>query len=80
MAITNFVITVVALAAAASLMSRDVRSSTTMLRRNMKQLRVWMEEAAVEAKKPGEQQPKLPGADKKPPGANQEFPGKDPSA
>jgi hypothetical protein len=75
MAITNFVITAAAVAAVASLMSRDVRSSTAMLRRNMKQIRVWMEEAAVEAKKPGEP-PKLPGSDKKPP----EFPGKDPSA
>lgn len=74
MAITNFVITAAAVAAVASLMSRDVRSSTSMLRRNMKQMRVWLEDAAVEAKKPGEQ-PKLPGSsDKKPP----EF--KDPSA
>ena len=67
---TNFIVTAAAVAAVASLMSRDVRSSTSMLRRNMRQLRVWMEEATVEAK-PGES-PKLPGKDKKPP----EFPGK----
>jgi hypothetical protein len=46
-------------------MRHDVRSSTSVLRRNMKQMRVWMEEAAADVK-PGEQT-KLPGGDKKPP-------------
>jgi len=76
MAITNFIITAAAVAAVASLMSRDVRGSTSMLRRNMKQLRVWVEDAAVEAKKPGMGEPPKLQGDKKPP----EFPGKDPSA
>ena len=71
MAITNFVMTAAAVAVVASLMRHDVRGSTSMLRRNMRQMRVWMEEAAADVK-PGEQA-KLPGADKKPPH-------KDPSA
>ena len=70
MAITNFVMTAAAVAVVASLMRHDVRSSTSVLRRNMRQVRVWMEEAAA-AVKAGEQT-KLPG-EKKPP-----F--KDPSA
>lgn len=65
MAITNFVMTAAAVAVVASLMRHDVRSSTSVLRRNMKQMRVWMEEAAADVK-PGEQT-KLPGGDKKPP-------------
>lgn len=71
MALTNFVMTAAAIAVVASLMRHDVRSSTSMLRRNMRQMRSWMEEAAADVK-PGEQT-KLPGADKKPPH-------KDPSA
>ena len=71
MAITNFVMTAAAVAVVASLMRHDVRSSTSVLRRNMRQMRVWMEEAAADVK-PGEQT-KSPGADKKPPH-------KDPSA
>ena len=71
MAITNFVMTAAAVAVVASLMRHDVRSSTSVLRRNMRQMRVWMEEAAADVK-PGEQT-KIPGADKKPPH-------KDPSA
>ena len=65
------VVTAAAVAVVASLMRHDVRSSTSVLRRNMRQMRVWMEEAAADVK-PGEQT-KLPGADKKPPH-------KDPSA
>jgi hypothetical protein len=61
MAITNFIITAAAVAAVASLMSRDVRGSTSMLRRNMKQLRVWVEDAAVEAKKPVRPNPEARG-------------------
>ena len=50
MAWTNFVITVGAIAAVASLMRTDVKSSTRMLRNNMKQIRVWMEESAADIK------------------------------
>ena len=45
MAWTNFVITGVAIVAVASLMRSDVRTSTAMLRRNVKTLRQMMEEA-----------------------------------
>ena len=42
---TNFVITGAAIVAVASLMRSDVRTSTAMLRRNVKTLRQMMEEA-----------------------------------
>jgi len=45
MAWTNFVITGAAIVAVASLMRSDVRTSTAMLRRNVKTLRQMMEEA-----------------------------------
>ena len=75
MAITNFIMTAVAVAAVASLMRSDVRGSTAMLRRNVKQIRVWMEEAATEAKPGDGPTPKLP-----PPTNDKKPPTKDPSA
>ena len=42
---TNFVITGAAIVAVASLMRSDVRTSSAMLRRNVKTLRQMMEEA-----------------------------------
>ena len=50
MAMTNFILTAAAVAAVASMMRYDVRGSTSMLRRNMRQVRIWMEEASAEAK------------------------------
>ena len=50
MAWTNFVLTVAGVAAVASLMRTDVRTSTRMLRHNLKQIRVWMEEGAADIK------------------------------
>ena len=50
MAVTNFILTAAAVAAVASMMRYDVRGSTSMLRRNMRQVRIWMEEVGVEAK------------------------------
>ena len=47
---TNFILTAAAVAAVASMMRYDVRGSTSMLRRNMRQVRIWMEEASAEAK------------------------------
>ena len=47
---TNFILTAAAVAAVASMMRYDVRGSTSMLRRNMRQVRIWMEEAGAEAK------------------------------
>ena len=50
MAVTNFILTAEAVAAVSSMMRYDVRGSTSMLRRNMRQVRIWMEEVGVEAK------------------------------
>ena len=47
MAMTNFILTAAAVAAVASMMRYDVRGSTSMLRRNMRQVRIWMEEASA---------------------------------
>ena len=47
---TNFILTAAAVAAVASMMRYDVRGSTSMLRRNMRQVRIWIEEASAEAK------------------------------
>mgnify|MGYP004409570863 FL=1 len=70
MAVTNFILTAAAVAAVASMMRYDVRGSTSMLRRNMRQVRIWMEEASAEAKN-GEM-PKI--------GDKTKPPTKDPSA
>ncbi len=67
---TNFILTAAAVAAVASMMRYDVRGSTSMLRRNMRQVRIWMEEASAEAKN-GEM-PKI--------GDKTKPPTKDPSA
>ena len=70
MAMTNLILTAAAVAAVASMMRYDVRGSTSMLRRNMRQVRIWMEEASAEAKN-GEM-PKI--------GDKTKPPTKDPSA
>ena len=67
---TNFILTAAAVAAVASMMRYDVRGSTSMLRRNMRQVRIWIEEASAEAKN-GEM-PKI--------GDKTKPPTKDPSA
>ena len=67
---TNFILTAAAVAAVASMMRYDVRGSTSMLRRNLRQGRIWMEEASAEAKN-GEM-PKI--------GDKTKPPTKDPSA
>jgi hypothetical protein len=73
MAVSNFLMTAAAIAAVATLMSKDIRKTTTTLRQNVKQIRVWMEEAGAEASKIGEEAAKKLPEGKKPP-----F--KDPSA
>ena len=67
---TNFILTAAAVAAVASMMRYDVRGSTSMLRRNMRQVRIWMEEASAEAK--NVEMPKI--------GDKTKPPTKDPSA
>ncbi len=54
MAWTNFVITGAAIVAVASLMRSDVRTSSAMLRRNVKTLRKMMEEAVSNTTNAGE--------------------------
>mmetsp|Transcript_48728 Transcript_48728/g.156041 ORF Transcript_48728/g.156041 Transcript_48728/m.156041 type:complete len:85 (-) Transcript_48728:353-607(-) len=44
MAWTNFIITAAALGGAFALMRTDIRGSTRMLSKNMKHIRVWLEE------------------------------------
>lgn len=51
MALTNFLITVGVLGAAAMLLRSDIRSSGKMLQRNVKTIRTWMEEAQEAAPK-----------------------------
>lgn len=47
MALSNFVMTVVGIGAVAMLMKTDVRTSASMLRRNLKHIRTWLEEASA---------------------------------
>ena len=47
MAWSNFIVTVGGILAVASLMRTDVRHSSAMLRRNMKQIRKWVEDGTA---------------------------------
>lgn len=49
MGLSNFVVTVVGVGALAMLMKTDVRSSASMLRRNLKHIRTWLEETSASA-------------------------------
>ncbi len=54
MAISNFVVTIVGISAVAMLMKTDVRTSASMLRRNLKHMRSWLEEASAAGAATGE--------------------------
>jgi len=54
MALSNFVMTVVGVGAVAMLMKTDVRTSASMLRRNLKHIRSWLEEASSASGTTGE--------------------------
>ena len=54
MAISNFVVTIVGISAVAMLMKTDVRTSASMLRRNLKHMRSWLEEANAAGSARGE--------------------------
>lgn len=58
MALTNFLITVGVIGAAAMLLRSDIRSSGKMLQRNMKTIRTWMEEAQEGSSKAIKSEPK----------------------
>jgi len=70
MAWSNFLITAAGLGSVMYLMRGDVRHSATILRRNVKTMRSWIEEGAAEFKniekevKQVEQSSKPPGSDK----------------
>ncbi|KAF2941153.1 hypothetical protein DAI22_03g327000 [Oryza sativa Japonica Group] len=49
MALTNFVLTVAAVGAAALLFTTDIRKSGAMFRRNARQIRAWLEEESASA-------------------------------
>lgn len=66
MAITNFILTVVGVGAVAMLMSKDVRQSSSMLRRNMRHIRTWLEEQGAAAEQATKQDIKQV-TDRKPP-------------
>ncbi|KAJ0963372.1 hypothetical protein J5N97_028494 [Dioscorea zingiberensis] len=57
MALTNFIVTVAAVTAAVVLFRSDVRQSATMFRRNVRQIRQWLEEESASAAKSAERSP-----------------------
>ncbi|KAL4452282.1 hypothetical protein ABPG75_007944 [Micractinium tetrahymenae] len=66
MAITNFILTVVGVGAVAMLMSKDIKQSSAMLRRNMRHIRTWLEEQGAAAEQAAKQEVKQV-AERKPP-------------
>ncbi|KAL4441264.1 hypothetical protein ABPG77_011501 [Micractinium sp. CCAP 211/92] len=58
MALTNFILTVVGVGAVAMLMSKDIRQSSAMLRRNMRHIRTWLEEQGAAAEQAAKQEVK----------------------
>ncbi|KAM0937382.1 hypothetical protein DsansV1_C25g0187861 [Dioscorea sansibarensis] len=59
MALTNFVVTVAAVTAAVLLFRSDVKQSASIFRRNVRQIRQWLEEESASATKSAERaQPK----------------------
>lgn len=51
MGLTNFVLTVAGVTAAVLLLRSDVKQSATIFRRNVRQIRQWLEEESVAASK-----------------------------
>ncbi|KAI8101850.1 hypothetical protein M9434_006914 [Picochlorum sp. BPE23] len=64
MGVSNFIVTVVGVGAIAMLMKTDVRTSASMLRRNLRHIRSWMEETAATSEQTATKQIK---SGKKPP-------------
>ncbi|XP_008797005.1 uncharacterized protein LOC103712301 [Phoenix dactylifera] len=54
MALTNFILTVVGVSAAVLLLRSDVKQSATIFRRNVRQIRQWLEEESTSAAKSAE--------------------------
>jgi hypothetical protein len=51
MALTNFILTVVGVGAVVMLLRSDVKQSATIFRRNVRQIRQWLEEESASAAK-----------------------------
>jgi hypothetical protein len=51
MALTNFILTVVGVGAAVMLLRSDVKQSASIFRRNVRQIRQWLEEESASAAK-----------------------------
>jgi hypothetical protein len=49
MALTNLILTVVGVGAAVMLLRKDVKQSSTMLRRNLRHIKTWLEEESTAA-------------------------------
>ncbi|XP_020095038.1 uncharacterized protein LOC109714749 [Ananas comosus] len=54
MALTNFILTVVGVSAAVLLLRSDVKQSAAIFRRNVRQIRQWLEEESASAAKTAE--------------------------
>ncbi|XP_078436321.1 uncharacterized protein LOC144707073 [Wolffia australiana] len=54
MALTNFILTVAGVTAAVLLFRSDVKQSAAVFRRNVRQIRHWLEEESASAAKNGE--------------------------
>ncbi|WOK99602.1 hypothetical protein Cni_G08314 [Canna indica] len=54
MALTNFIVTVVGVGAAILLLRGDVKQSAAIFRRNVRQIRNWLEEESASASKTAE--------------------------
>ncbi|XP_018443937.1 uncharacterized protein LOC108815906 [Raphanus sativus] len=69
MGLTNFILTVAGVGAVVMLLKGDVKQSATVLRRNVKQIRNWLEEEssaaskAAQTTKPKEIETKVPEKD-----------------
>ncbi|KAI5651084.1 hypothetical protein M9H77_37089 [Catharanthus roseus] len=65
MALTNFILTVAGVSAVILLMRSDIKQSASIFRRNVKQIRHWLEEESASAAKEMEKaKPKeIPGKD-----------------
>uniref|UniRef100_A0A1J3EJ90 Uncharacterized protein n=1 Tax=Noccaea caerulescens TaxID=107243 RepID=A0A1J3EJ90_NOCCA len=69
MGLTNFILTVAGVGAVVMLLRSDVKQSVTVLRRNVKHIRHWLEEEsstaskAAQSIKPKEIETKVPGKD-----------------
>jgi len=58
MAITNFIVTVLGVGAVVLLLRSDVKQSANIFKRNVRQIRTWLEEESNAVSKGGHEKPK----------------------